>query len=71
MAIKKRKSPAPRLRDIAEKAGVSVPTVSLALADNPRISLQTKRLVWRISEDIGYRGWGHPTLVPRLQARID
>ena len=29
--------------------------MSLALADNPRISLQTKRLVWRISEDIGYR----------------
>jgi LacI family transcriptional regulator len=55
MATKKRTSSGPRLSDIAEKAGVSVPTVSLALADHPRISLRTKRLVWRISEEVGYR----------------
>ena len=45
----------PRLSDIAKKAAVSVPTVSLALANHPRISLRTKRLVWRISEEIGYQ----------------
>ncbi len=43
------------LSDIAAKARISVPAVSMALADHPRISLQTKRKVLRISEQLGYR----------------
>ncbi|MEX0776629.1 MAG: LacI family DNA-binding transcriptional regulator [Phycisphaeraceae bacterium] len=44
-----------RLRDIAAQANISVPAVSMALADHPRISLQTKRKVLQISEQLGYR----------------
>lgn len=45
----------PRLIDIAERAGLSVTAVSLALGDHPRISLKTKRQVWKIAEELGYR----------------
>jgi DNA-binding LacI/PurR family transcriptional regulator len=45
----------PTLSDIAKRARISIPAVSMALADNPRISLKTKRLVWKISEELGYR----------------
>jgi DNA-binding LacI/PurR family transcriptional regulator len=51
----KRTGSKPRLKDIALKANVSVPTVSMALADHPRISMDTKRKVWRIGEELGYK----------------
>ncbi len=42
------------LRDVAEKAGVSVATASRALADHPRISEATKARVRRVAEELGY-----------------
>ncbi len=42
------------LRDVAEKAGVSVATASRALADHPRISEATKARVRRAAEELGY-----------------
>ena len=42
------------LKDIAEKAGVSVATASRALADHPRISQATKMRVRRIAQELGY-----------------
>jgi LacI family transcriptional regulator len=52
MARKPRKA---RLQDIATRAKLSVPTVSMALANHPRVSRRTKRVVWQISEELGYR----------------
>lgn len=51
------KVPAPRratISDVAEKAGVSRTTVSLVLADHPRITAPTKALVRQALTDLGY-----------------
>lgn len=42
------------LRDIAERVGVSVSAVSMALADHPRIGAETKSRVLRAAEELGY-----------------
>ncbi len=42
------------LKDVAEKAGVSVATASRALADHPRISEATKGRVRRVAQELGY-----------------
>ena len=42
------------MRQIAEKAGVSVMTVSRALKDNPRLSAATRKRVQRIARELGY-----------------
>ena len=42
-------------RDIAQRAGVSNATVSLALRFHPRISAQTRARVQRAAEELGYR----------------
>ncbi len=42
------------LKDVAEKAGVSVATASRALADHPRISEATKERVRRAARELGY-----------------
>lgn len=44
----------PTLQDIANIAGVSKATVSLALADHQRISTETKRKVRNIARKLGY-----------------
>ncbi|CAG7617989.1 LacI family DNA-binding transcriptional regulator [Paenibacillus allorhizosphaerae] len=44
----------PTLQDIANIAGVSKATVSLALSDHPRISLETKHKIRHIAKEIGY-----------------
>lgn len=44
------------LKDIAEMAGISVSTASLALRDHESISLKTKRRVWGAQEKLGYKG---------------
>jgi len=44
-----------RLRDIAQRAEISVSAVSMALADHPDIGAETKRHVREISEQLGYR----------------
>lgn len=43
-------------RDIAEQVGVSISTVGRALADDPRISIETRAKVQRAAERAGYTG---------------
>ena len=55
------------MRHIAEQAGVSVSTVSLALSGHPRIPDATRRRIQHIAEQLGYegrggRGTGGPTV---------
>jgi DNA-binding LacI/PurR family transcriptional regulator len=42
------------IKDIAEAAGVSHPTVSRALADSPLVAAETKQLIQRIAREMGY-----------------
>ena len=49
-----------RLEDIAEAAGVSIATVSRALADNPAVNDDTKRRIWQLAREHGYRVRGLP-----------
>lgn len=60
-----------RLEDIAELANVSVSTVSRALNDHPAISEDTKRLVWKLARERGYKFRpSMPTLVSGAAATI-
>jgi DNA-binding LacI/PurR family transcriptional regulator len=43
-----------RLRDVADVAGVSEPTVSRSLRDDPQISERTRAFVRQIAEQLGY-----------------
>jgi LacI family transcriptional regulator len=43
-----------RLRDLAQVAGVSEPTVSRSLRDDPQISERTRAFVRQIAEQLGY-----------------
>jgi LacI family transcriptional regulator len=43
------------LRDIAEKAGVSVSAVSLALRNSPKTSVKRREEIQRIAAEMGYR----------------
>lgn len=47
--------PAPRLIDIAKQAGCSKATVSLALRNDPRVNVETRRQVREIADLLGYR----------------
>lgn len=52
---KKRKAPAnTTLRDVAERVGVSVSAVSMALLDHPRIGDETKRRIREAADELGY-----------------
>ena len=42
-------------KDIARKAGVDKSTVSLALRDHPSISVETRAMVKKLAEEMGYR----------------
>lgn len=55
------------LQDVAEKAGVHRSTVSLALRDNPRISLEVRRKVQRIAGELGYRS--NPLVTALMRSR--
>jgi len=46
--------PKPRLQDIARIAGVSVATVSRALADSPSVNRVTKRRIWTLAREQNY-----------------
>lgn len=43
------------IKEVAERAGVSITTVSHALNDKGRISLATRRRVYEVAEELGYR----------------
>ncbi|MBI9101840.1 MAG: LacI family DNA-binding transcriptional regulator [Spirochaetales bacterium] len=45
----------PKLRDVAEKAGVSITAASMALTETGRISEETRRKVLTAAEEIGYK----------------
>ncbi|MDF3129328.1 LacI family DNA-binding transcriptional regulator [Kiritimatiellaeota bacterium B1221] len=45
----------PTMKMIAQKMGVSTMTVSLALKEHPRISVETREEVKRVAEEMGYR----------------
>lgn len=49
------------IKDIAKATGVSPSTVSRVIADNPRISMQTKRKVRKAMKEMGY----HPNVNAR------
>lgn len=49
------------LKDIAQALGLSLATVSKALADSPEISPETKEKVWAMAQALHY----HPNLVAR------
>jgi len=51
---------------LAEKAGVSKITVSRALRDSPLVTADTKALVRRVAEEMGYR-FNHSARNLRLQ----
>ena len=53
------------LKDIAEKAGVSVPTVSQALAGKGRIAQATKARIFQVVEELSY----HPDPAAQSLAR--
>lgn len=44
----------PTQRTIAQKAGISVGAVSRALADDPKMAVETRRMVQRIAAELGY-----------------
>lgn len=54
MSVLKRGGKTPSYRDIADRAGVSLMTVSLALRNSPRISAATRTRIQRIASEIGY-----------------
>ncbi len=57
----------PTMREVAQKAGVSLMTVSYALRGNPRLSQETTRRVREVAEKMGYTP--HP-LISALTAEI-
>src|SRR4051794_37238614 len=48
-------SRAPNMQRVAEAAGVSKSSVSLALRDDPRLAPETRRRVQEIASRMGYR----------------
>ena len=44
----------PTLKDLAEKLGLSISTVSRALQDNPNINERTKISVKKLAKELGY-----------------
>lgn len=46
---------APNMQQVADAAGVSKSAVSLALRDDPRLAVETRRRVQQIAEQLGYR----------------
>jgi DNA-binding LacI/PurR family transcriptional regulator len=54
------------LRDVAKAADVSIATVSMALADHPEIAAATKRRIWQLTTELGYRAKQRPRLRDRV-----
>ena len=44
-----------KIKDVAEKAGVSIATVSLALNGNEKINIETRKRVAEVAKALGYR----------------
>lgn len=52
------------IKDVARRANVAPSTVSRVIADNPRISKETKDRVWKVMEELGY----YPNAIARSLA---
>jgi len=57
----------PKLEDIAREAGVNRSTVSLALRDHPRISVERRQQIQAIAKRLGYRI--NPLVAALMQSR--
>jgi len=57
----------PKLEDIAREAGVNRSTVSLALRDHPRISVERRQQIHAIAKRLGYRI--NPLVAALMQSR--
>ena len=49
------KSVRPTIYSIADQAGVSAPTVSRALRDDPLINIETRKRIRQVAKELGYR----------------
>jgi LacI family transcriptional regulator len=57
----------PTFRQLAQLAGVSIATVSLALRNHPSLPLKTRRKIQRLAKQTGYR---YDPLVARLMTQL-
>jgi len=57
----------PTIRFVSEATGYSKSTVSMALRDDPRIAMDTRRRIQKAAEDSGYR---HNPVVSHLMAQL-
>jgi len=57
------------MRQIAERAGVTQATVSMALANHPRISAQTRSRIRALAERMGYRPNAYLSVLMRARRR--
>lgn len=53
------------IRDLAELAGVSRTTVSLALRDNSKVAAETREMIQRLAREHDYRS--HPAVNALMQ----
>ena len=59
-----------RLKDIAEKVGVSISTVSRALSDSKMISESTKKMIVKVARDMGYFPDPHARGLKKVRTRV-
>jgi len=59
----------PILADVAARAGVSVPLVSIVMRDAPGASAATRERVRRIAEELGYRPDSRARLLRSARSR--
>src|SRR5918998_4930651 len=60
----------PTLADVAARAGVSVPLVSIVMRDAPGASAATRERVRRIAEELGYRPDSRARLLRSARSRL-
>src|SRR5215207_796375 len=60
----------PTLADVAARAGVSVPLVSIVMRDAPGASAATRERVRRIAEELGYRPDSRARLLRSTRSRL-
>ena len=60
----------PTLADVAARAGVSVPLVSIVMRDAPGASAVTRERVRRIAEELGYRPDSRARLLRSARSRL-
>lgn len=59
----------PTQKDIARRTGIAQATVSMALANNPRVSKETRSKVHQVAKELGYRPDPHLTALSAYRKR--